>query len=161
MANANIVDMVEKLIRLATNNPSPEEARLAALKACELIQKFSIPLGADVVIVKDREWSAPSPDFMATVEEILKGERATYASQWEGSWEPPPAADVGGKPAAPTQGLMIQDRELWSRQEAFRAQMQRAWRAIREERKRIEGWVHNMRVKHGGEFWGSDHPKPW
>lgn len=159
MANANVVDMVEKLIRLATNNPSPEEARLAALKACELIQKFSIPLGADVVIVKDREWSAPSPDFMSTVEEILKGTRAAYNPQDDvRDWQP---ADVGGSPAAPTQGLMIQDRKLWSRQEAFRAQMQRAWRAIREERKRIEAWVHNMRVKHGSEFWGEDHPKPW
>ena len=153
------MDMVEKLIRLATNNPNEEEAKLAALKACSLIQKFSIPLGADVVIVKDREWKPPSPDFMDMVEEILKGTRAAYNQQDEvRDWEP---ADVGGSPAAPSQALMIQDRELFNREDAFRAQMSRAWRAIREERRRIEAWVHNFRVKEGGVFWDDNHPKPW
>ena len=33
----NTVDRVEKLVRLATNNPNEEEAKLAALKACVII----------------------------------------------------------------------------------------------------------------------------
>lgn len=159
MASSNVIDMIEKLIRLSTNNPSPEEASLAALKACELIQKFSVPLGAEVKIVQDREWTPPSSDFMDMVDEILKGTRAAYNAQDEvRDWQP---ADVGGSPSAPTQGLMIQDRELLNREEAFRRQMQRAWQAIRAERKRFEAIVHEARVKRHMDFWDDEHPKPW
>lgn len=158
MAEQSTVDMVEKLIRLATNNPSEQEAKAAALKACELIMKFSIPLGAEVVIVKDREWTPPSSDFMNMVDEILKGEGAQQA--WKAQQDAARAAYDGNGPDVPG-GIMIQDRDLMTREDAFRAQMKRAWQAIREERKRFEAWVHEMRVKHHLNFWDADHPKPW
>lgn len=152
MANQNIVDVVEGLIRLATNNQSEAEARQAALKACQLIQKFSIPLGAEVKIVRDAKWTPPSSDFMETVEDILKG---TNKSPYQGQENVRNAqpADVSGS-------LSIRDNEVSTREDAFRAQMTRAWRAIREERRKIEAWVHSLKIQHRQDHW-QDHPKPW
>ena len=39
---SNIADIANKLIRLATNNPSEEEAKLAALKACVIINQHKL-----------------------------------------------------------------------------------------------------------------------
>ena len=47
----SILDKVNKLIRLATNNPSAEEAKLAALKAVTLIKENEIKVGKPELIL--------------------------------------------------------------------------------------------------------------
>lgn len=63
-------DRVEKLIRLATANPSVEEARSAALKACELIVAHRLDL---VVRAEPQPTGTPADAFAEAV-------RATYAT---------------------------------------------------------------------------------
>ena len=38
------IDKIQKLIRLATNNPNDEEAKLAALKACTILHENPVQL---------------------------------------------------------------------------------------------------------------------
>ena len=73
----NKVDRVEKLVRLATNNPNEEEAKLAALKACVIIhdkglfirEKHSNPL----IDHKERDEAA---------DEIRRKEQARRRAEW-------------------------------------------------------------------------------
>jgi hypothetical protein len=142
MATSSTVDVIEKLIQLALKNPNREEAASAALKAVTLIDKYSVPLGAEVHILREGEWQPPDEDFKKTVDDILKSTNIK------------PDHDLGP-------GLMIQSREMLTREEAFRAQMRRAWQAIREERRKVEAWAHTLRAEFRRDYWGANNPKPW
>lgn len=121
-------DIIRKLMALALNNPSLEEAQSAALKAVQLIEKHSIPVG-DSIPLKDKRWVPPEPDFMDLVNDILGGK----------------------KPNPDEQGplVMSEDTDLEDQATAFRKQVVLAWRAIRAERKKLEGEWHNLRKRRG------------
>lgn len=128
---ANTVELIQKLIELALHNPSEEEARSAAMHACRLIDRDKIPVG-DMVINVDpsRVWVPPDPDFMQTVADIFeKGGVQPDES-------PIPESQAG------TGGLSIQSRELEDQVTAFRNQVVRAWRAIRETRVKLQGEIY-------------------
>lgn len=128
---ADTTDIIRKLMALALNNPSEAEAMSAALKAVQLIEKHSIPVG-DTIPLKDKRWVPPEPDFMDLVNDILKG----------------------NKPNPDEQGplVMAEDYELDDQASAFRKQIVLAWRAIREERKKIEAEWHRLK-KEGYRQW--------
>lgn len=54
-AASRLLDRIDKLIRLATNNPSAEEARTAAVQACKLIIDNKVPIGGGASN-SDAEW---------------------------------------------------------------------------------------------------------
>lgn len=45
---SNLEDKIDKLIKLATNNPNEEEAKLAALKACLLINQNNLSFKPEI-----------------------------------------------------------------------------------------------------------------
>ena len=53
---SNLEDKINKLIKLATNNPNEEEAKLAALKACVIIQEKELKIGEKSQRVRINTW---------------------------------------------------------------------------------------------------------
>lgn len=129
------IDIVKKLMELALHNPNPEEARSAAMKAIQLIDKFDLPVGDNVIHRPSKDWVPPDADFMHTVDDIFSGKKewanpdakATEYDENRGS-------QVPGALAAP-------ERELEDQQSAFRKQVIRAWRAIRETRVKLQAEI--------------------
>lgn len=129
---ADTVDIIEKLIQLALKNPNREEAASAALKAVALLDKYQIPIGSNVTILREApEWK-PDPDFMHTVDEILKGR------QWKTDTDANPVPPASSEPGLP----MVQSHDVVDGREAFRQRMIDAWRAIREERIKLTAEVY-------------------
>jgi hypothetical protein len=58
-ADAKLVDRIEKLLRLATNNPNEEEARSAALSAAKLIVAHQFVIGRPATPTPATPPSAP------------------------------------------------------------------------------------------------------
>lgn len=149
---ADAISHIQKLIELALHNPSEEEARSAAVMACRLIDKFKVPVG-DMVIEPPKEYTPPSPDFMATVADIFsKAQTEDQRSQAQRNYE---TGGEGGPGYAG--GVQIQDRELTDWPSAIRMQVVRAWRAIREARKRLEAEIYRYEQETGRRF----HDKGW
>lgn len=132
MSNQNIPTVVEKLIQLALKNPNKEEAASAALKAVELIDRFSLPVGDRVIATEPvgptPNWVPPDPKFYETVDDIL------------GKKQVNPDADPRTMP-----GLMIQDTELVDPQEAWRQRMVDAWKEIRAQRRDIAAIYYRLK----------------
>jgi hypothetical protein len=161
---STVVDVVEKLIQLALKNPNREEAASAALKAVALIEKHQIPIGADVSIpTAGGNWVPPSKDFMDAVEEMLNTKR-----QQDAHTRKDPATYQTKAGTSYDQDLMIQDRETSTKEDAARQRFIDGWRALREERKRLEGEVQRFELAYSVRFWGVKCPqcgreinKPW
>lgn len=147
---AETIDIIEKLIQLALNNPNENEAMLAAMKVVRLLDKFQIPIGANVTILReaDLKWTPPSQDFMDTVEDILKNKRDYN----------PDASPMRDRPQSAHGGLTIQNRDIVDQQEAWRTRMVDAWRALREERLRFQSEVQRYERETHRKFWGDGNP---
>lgn len=142
---ANTVDVIEKLIQLALNNPEPAEAAAAALKAVALIDKYSIPIGTNVTIIRDvTDWKPPTPEETAVVEELLKG-KPRYDQNAGHDW-------AGQHHEGKTEGLINQDNTPQTGKDAFRQRLIDAWRALREERKKLEAEVYRYELETHRKF---------
>lgn len=147
---ADTLDIIQKLMALALNNPNEAESLRAALKAIQLIEKHQIPLGDTIIRKGDKgtKWAAPSEDFMSQVDEILKG----VNKKWK---ENPDSADyteaTGG-----SAGLKVAavESDVEDRQSAFQKQIIRAWRAIRDTRRRLETEIYRYERETGRKFGG-------
>lgn len=146
---ASTIETVRRLLELAGNTPTndtPEyqrERESAALKAAQLIIRFSLPVGDNVIHRSDKEWVPPPPDFYTTVADIFKGvqkdpdaEATAYDQPYAGA--PPP-----GQPA----GLTTPETELQDQKSAFAQQVVTAWRAIRETRKALQAEIYRFEQK--------------
>lgn len=112
---ADTIDIVHKLIALATNNPNEAEAMAAALKAVQLIQQNNIPLGIVRPSRAKASWTAQEEaDFAETVAGLMK--------------RPSPDAFV---PETVYPSFDLDDGFMKRR-------ITDAWRRIREERAKIE-----------------------
>lgn len=66
------IDLIQKLLALATNNPNEEEAKLAALKAAQLIVESAIPLGKVGPVRKRSTWTtAEETEFKEALDAML------------------------------------------------------------------------------------------
>lgn len=126
---ANQLDIIQKLIALATNNPSEAEAAAAALKAVRLIQRHNIRIGELGESRKVPKRPEDDPDFMNVVDEILKN--AVNPDEW--------------KPLATYVDTDVDD-DFWMKK------IKDAWRAIRVERKRLESAIHEYRTRSGRSY---------
>src|SRR5437016_4604514 len=147
---ADITDVIEKLIQLALKNPNPEEASSAALKAVALIDKYQVPIGANITIIRDApDWKPPTAEENAAVEELLRGRRKNPDAG------PIPKSEGGEGYAG---GIMIQDQEVQTGKDAFRQRLIDAWRALREERQRLQGEIYRYEQETHHKFrdgeWG-------
>lgn len=150
---ANTIDVIEKLIQLALKNPEPAEAAAAALKAVALIDKYQIPIGANVTIVRDvaDEWKPPTPEENAIIEDMLKGKHRSDPEAGK--------AYTGQHHEGKTEGLINQDNSPMTGKDAFRQRLIDAWRALREERVRFQGEVYRYELETHRTFWGDG--RPW
>lgn len=142
------IEIVKKLMELALHNPNPEEARSAAMKAIQLIDKFDLPVGDNVIHRPSKDWVPPDADFMHTVDDIFSGKKA---------WANPDAtaAEYDENRGSQVPGaLAMPERELEDQQSAFRRQVVRAWRAIRETRVTLQSQIHEYEVRSGRKFTG-------
>lgn len=150
------IDIVNKLVALALHNPNEEEARSAALQALRLMEKHQIPIGN---FIPDREakWEPPPADFMATVEEILKGH--TKQNQTGNSYGGDSTLDnreAFETPQTPgAVATMKGEPEIESQEDAIRWQVVRAWRAIRETRKQLDAEIQRYERETHRKFTGN------
>lgn len=135
------LDKINKLIELAiaddhAGTPAREAERFsAALMACKLIGKYKIPVG-DVIPEKHKEWTAPSPDFYQTVEDLFKDKQTVNPDQ---------------SPMDAGPGLVIVDRDL-SDENPMRRAIILAWRAIREARQKLQTSIWRYETETGRHF---------
>lgn len=108
-------EIVEKLIRLATNNPNEEEATAAALKAVRLIAENQIPIGGKTMVVPLR--SPLTPEEAVEFKDILSS-LATTGNRDE------------FRPATTYATTEIDD-------EFMKKRIVEAWRKIREQRAQL------------------------
>jgi hypothetical protein len=127
-----VIEKIRKLLALALSNPNEEEARSAAMKAAEMIRDNNITLGGITVTQPVRNWQGPDVEF----EEILKAteRRPDGSNPWEGR-------------ASGPQGIKqaILDTDLDD--DFMRKRIKDAWRAIREERAKLQGEIHRYEVE--------------
>lgn len=142
------IDIVQKLMALALNNPNEEEARSAAMQAIRLIDKFSLPVGDNVIHRSDKEWVPPPPDFYETVSDIFKG-GGTNPDAEANAYDQPYA---GAPPKGQQAGLRAVENDLIDQKSAFAAQIVRAWRAIREARRALAGEFYRWEQRNGHRF---------
>lgn len=135
------IDTVKKLMELALHNPNEAEAASAAMMAVRLIDKFSLPVGDNIIHRSDKEWVAPPSEFYDTVADIFTGHVGKN-----------PDADPYTNGAQVPGGLMAPDNDLDTKQGAFAAQIVRAWRAIREARKALAGEFYRWEQRNGRRF---------
>lgn len=113
-------EIVEKLIRLATNNPNEEEATAAALKAVRLIVERGIPIGGKTTVVQPR---APlTPEEQTEFGDIISGLSRANPDEF--------------KPATTYATTEIDD-------EFMKKRIITAWRQIREQRAQL-----NREIEH-------------
>lgn len=128
---ANPVDLVEKLIALALNNPSEEEAKSAALKAVSLIHEHSLPVGAgspDPIRVGRRTYT-PDPEFEQVLADLLKHNQ---------------------NPDEFVAKVVYQDTEIDD--DFMRKRVKKAWEEIRLARKRLEGEIYRYERETGRRY---------
>ncbi len=141
------IETVKKLIELALHNPNEAEAMSAAMMAVRLIDKFSLPVGDNIIHRSDKDWVPPPPDFYETVSDIFKGgvdpdaEAEAYTRPYSGP-----------TPSGQQAGLAHVEHELIDQKSAFAAQIVRAWRAIREARKALGGEFYRWEQAHQRRF---------
>lgn len=142
------IEIVQKLMALALNNPNEEEARSAAMQAVKLIDKFSLPVGDNVIHRSDKEWVPPPQDFYDAVRDIFKdkmkdsdAEATAYDRPYQGA--PPPGQEAG---------ITHLEQELQDRKSAFAEQIVKAWRAIREARRALAGEFYRWEQGHRRRF---------
>lgn len=137
---ADAADICRKLIALATNNPSPEEAKLAALKACQLIMENNITVGQQQAGSRPRGYEPLSPEEEVQVADFFT--KATSQAQVDPDHKaiqyraPDPDIDDG----------------------FMKRRILEGWRKLREERakfgtevynwekvsRRVYNWVHDV-----------------
>lgn len=146
---ADTLDIIGKLMALALNNPNEAESLRAALKAVQLIEKHQIPLGDTIIRKGDQgtKWAEPSEDFMSQVDEILKdrgkGGRTPDSSDF--------TEETGGGAGLKVAAV---ESDLEDRVSAFQRQIIRAWRAIRETRKKLDTEIYRYEKETGRKFGG-------
>lgn len=142
------IEIVKKLMELALHNPNGEEARSAAVQAIRLIDKFNLPVGDNVINRPDKEWVPPDADFTKTVDDIFSGKKAWADPDAKATeYDENRGSQVPGALAAP-------ERELEDQQSAFRRQVVRAWRAIRETRANLQSEIHAYEKESRRRFTG-------
>lgn len=147
---------MRRLLELAGNTPTndtPEyqrERESAALKAAQLIIRFSLPVGDNVIHRSDKEWTPPPPDFYTTVADIFKGEAKDPDAEATAYDQPYAGAPPKGQQA----GLTMPENDLIDQKSAFAAQVVRAWRAIRDTRKALQAEIYRFEQQYRTKFTG-------
>lgn len=122
------IDLIEKLIRLATNNPNEEEARSAALKAVTLIINSNITLGDNSKRISHGpeapKYKPVDEETEDLINEILKG-----------------TAKQRGEP-----GLKVKPEETEIDDEFMIKRIKLAWNRIRQERRNVEAIRNEMHL---------------
>ena len=142
----NTVEAIESLIRLAVHPASDRnEAASAALKAVKLIDKFSIPIGADVTMIRGVEdYKPPTAEEMSTIDQILQGKQ-----------KPETAREYSQKHhERKAEGLITQDNTPMTGQDAFRLRLIDAWREIRDQRVRLQAEIYRYELETHRKFRG-------
>lgn len=91
MAADKILDRIDKLIALATNNPNEEEARTAAMQAVKLIREHS----CSIALAAHEQPRAPSYPFWNPTPKApwsQQGQQNAYEDEWlraQQAWVPP------------------------------------------------------------------------
>lgn len=80
--DAKLLDRITKLLRLATNNPSEEEARTAALQAAKLIVEHKFVIGREAPRATAPSPS-PRPPSNADIVELLRRQAEATRRQYE------------------------------------------------------------------------------
>lgn len=143
----NVVDVVEKLMQLALRNPNAEEAAAAAMKAVRLLDSHQIPIGANIRIVRDiPTYTPPTPEEEQTIADLL--------NKKQGDPERARRAYTTDHHEGKTEGLLAQDHTPQTGQDAFRQRLIDAWRALREERIRLQSEIHRYEVETRRKFKG-------
>jgi hypothetical protein len=153
------IEIVQKLMALALNNPSEEEARSAALQAIKLIDRHQIPVG-DKTVEKSEVWTPPSEDFMKTVNDILNPKKTGAGNTYGGD----SIFDNSESFSQQTPGTVSRfkdEPELEDFQSAIRKQTIRAWRAIREARKELAAEIARYEKETRRKFRNDGHWNLW
>lgn len=144
------VDVIQKLIALALNNPSREEAMSAALKAVTLIVDKEVTLGGKPAMgyqaSASKAWT-PDPDFDEVWAKMNRPTNEGNDRPWEGQSNGPQDLKV----AAVDTDLDV---------DFMRTRIKWAWRAIRDERIRLKQEIHRQFTARG-EKYPRPEPKDW
>lgn len=138
------IDLIQKLIALALNNPSRGEAGSAALKAVSLIVENEITLGGRPSMgyqqAASKAW-APDPEFDAFWQKM---QQPTHDPDrpWEGQSSGPSELKVAAVDTDLDDDFM-RKRITW------------AWRAIRAERAKLE-----QEIRRSEQQYRYTHPRP-
>lgn len=128
------LEIINKLMRLALNNPSHEEASAAALRAVELINKYQVPVG-DIIPDRPLTYQAPPPDFAQAVADIFNDQKRTST---DGHQHNGPLSDQPG--------LVFSGGTETEQGNPIQRQIILAWRAIRESRKKLEAEWYRFKM---------------
>jgi hypothetical protein len=129
------LDTIRKLLRLATNNPSREEASAAALKAAQLIIENEVPIGD--AEIKVRADSPLTQEEQAEFKDVMNA-----LSRRENPDE--------FKPAFVYPTTEIDD-------EFMKKRILDAWRQIRRERKILDGEIRRYESETRRKYTGTGH----
>jgi hypothetical protein len=145
----NTVQVIEKLIQMAVHPSSdPNEAANAAMRAVKLIDAHCIPIGADVTIIRDvSDYKPPTAEEMETIDELLR-KKAQPQSQAQYARDNQPAG-----------GMITQDNLPMTGMDAFRQRLVDAWRALRDERIRLQSEIYRYEQETRRKFQGDG--RPW
>lgn len=129
------LDTIRKLLRLATNNPSEEEAKAAALKAARLIVDNEVPIGEAEITV--RKESPLTPEEQGEFKDVM-----TALSKQDSGEDFTPVF------VYPT--TEIDD-------EFMKKRILDAWRKIRRERKILDGEIRRYESETRRKYTGTGH----
>lgn len=152
---ADHIDIIQKLMALALNNPNRNEALAAAMKAVSLIVEKEVTLGGKPALgyqaAAAKAW-APDPEFDAFWERMKQqGQpQSTEESYVDGTYS------SGGT----SSGLKASTSDTDLDDDFMRKRITWAWRAIRAERIRLERWIQEQ-TAHYREKYPRPHAKDW
>lgn len=146
---ADPLDIIQKLIALALNNPSREEAMSAALKAVSLIVEKEVTLGGRAAMgyqaAAAKAW-APDAEFDAFWEKMNRP-----TGDPDAPWE--------GQSSGPS-GLKVAAVDTDLDDDFMRKRITYAWRAIRKEREKLKTEIYNFETRFSTRYARPD-PKDW
>lgn len=131
---ADYVNIIQKLIALALNNPSREESMEAALKAVSLIVEKEVTLGGKPAMgfqaASAKAW-APDPEFDAFWSRMNQPNGEGEYESWAGQ-------------ASGNQGIKVAAVDTDIDDDFMRKRITLAWRAIRNERQKLEQEIYRF-----------------
>lgn len=130
---SKLIERIQNLMALALNNPSEEEARSAAMQVVKLIEENKLNLGGvPAMHINTSKAYKPDADFDSTFSDLTKPTDAQEEYQ-------------GG--SAGEAGLKLADVIADLDDDFMRKKVTRAWRALRDERKKLEGEIHRYELE--------------